>query len=92
MTWREPPSPLAVTLTVDELRLLVASAVAEAMASGAAPPRLLDRERLGAALGCSTAMVDKLRRAGLPSVYVGDSPRFDIEDCLAWLRARPPPM
>ena len=79
----------AFTLTEDELSGLVARAVGDALAS--TPPlsaRLLDRVQLAVALSCSAATVDKLRRQGMPCLYLGDSPRFEVEDCVAWLRSR----
>jgi hypothetical protein len=77
------------TLTVGELGALVRGEVAEALASRAAPPpALLDREALSIALGCSGSMVDKLRRGGMPHLRLGDSPRFELERCLEWLRQK----
>ena len=51
----------------------------------AAPPRLLDRARCAEALSCSPATVDRLRKEGMPCLYVGESPRFVFEDCVRWL-------
>lgn len=79
----------AFTLTRGELAALVSSAVGEALERGAPTRvRLLDRAGAAAALSCSPATVDKLRRAGMPCVYLGDSPRFDVETCVEWLRER----
>jgi hypothetical protein len=33
--------------------------------------------------------LDKLRKEGLPTIMVIDSPRFDFEESIAWLKARP---
>lgn len=49
------------------------------------PPQLLDREGLAQQLGVSTRMVDKLRRQGLPTVWLGKCPRFVLTDVVAWL-------
>lgn len=79
-----------VTATRGELRELVRSAVAEALAEerGAQKPALLDRDGLAAVLGCSSSLVDKLRRQGMPHVRLGDSPRFDVTAVLEWLRGQ----
>lgn len=77
----------AFTVTRGELRDLVRAAVAEAGLAGVAPtPALLDREGLAFELGCSSGFVDKLRRSGMPCLRLGDSPRFELEACLSWLR------
>lgn len=76
----------AFTVTRGELTELVRSAVAEALTERQAAPLLLDREGLAAVLGCSSSLIDKLRRRGMPSVRLGDSPRFELEACLAWVR------
>jgi len=49
---------------------------------------LLDRQRMARALDVSLPTLDRLRREGLPAVFIGDSPRFEIEAALAWLRNR----
>jgi hypothetical protein len=84
---------LAVTLTLGELRELVRDAAIEAVAeSGGAPqPALLDRSGLAQALGVGTSTVDRFRREGCPVLWVGDSPRFELEPCMAWLRGRSSP-
>ncbi len=78
----------AVTLTRGELGGLVRQAVEAALEAERATrlPLLLDREGLASALGCSSSLVDKLRRRGMPSVRLGDSPRFELEACLGWIR------
>jgi len=79
----------AFTLTVSELGALMREAAAEAVAAAPSPtPSLLDREGLSLALGCSGSMVDKLRRQGIPHIRLGDSPRFELERCLEWLRQK----
>jgi hypothetical protein len=79
----------AFSLTVSELRALMADAVT--MAVGAAVlaadrPVLLDREAIALALDCSGSTIDKLRRGGMPHIRLGDSPRFELDRCLEWLR------
>lgn len=78
----------AVTLTRGELGALVRGAVDAALEAlhASKPPALLDREGLAAALGCSSSLIDKLRRRGMPTVRLGDSPRFELESCLGWIR------
>jgi hypothetical protein len=79
----------AFTLTRGELAGMVeaasVAAVRQAMEALAAPA-LLDREGLSIALGCSGSLVDKLRRRGMPHLRLGDSPRFELERCLEWIR------
>ncbi|MBK8994595.1 MAG: helix-turn-helix domain-containing protein [Myxococcales bacterium] len=80
-----------VVLSPDELKALVMAGVCEALEGvrdTAARPALLDREQLASALQISLGTLAKLRRDGLPELAVGDSPRFDLEEVLAWLRAR----
>jgi len=77
----------AFTVTRAELRGLVQQAVLEAGVLAREPvPALLDREGLAFELGCSSGQVDKLRRSGMPCLRLGDSPRFELEACLSWLR------
>lgn len=77
----------AFTVTRGELAALVREAVAAEMEAQRAVPKpaLLDRDGLGAVLGVSAGMVDKLRRRGMPCYRLGDSPRFDLDQCLAWI-------
>lgn len=84
---------LAVTLTLGELRELLRDAALEAVAqaTSAPPPALLDRNGLAQALGVATSTVDRFRREGCPTLWAGDSPRFELQDCLAWLRGRGQP-
>jgi hypothetical protein len=51
-------------------------------------PRLLDVDGCCAMLGCSRAKLHRLRTDGLPTIMVGDSPRFVADDVISWLRAR----
>ncbi|HEU4581705.1 MAG TPA: hypothetical protein VFS67_25795 [Polyangiaceae bacterium] len=84
---------LAVSLTLGELRELVREVALEAVAEAAGSPRpaLLDRNGLAQALGVGTSTVDRFRREGMPALWAGDSPRFELADCLAWLRGRGQP-
>jgi hypothetical protein len=80
----------AFTVTRGELAGLVGeaarAAVREALGQGMPAPPLLDREALALSLGCSSSLVDKLRRQGMPHLRLGDSPRFELDRCLEWLR------
>jgi hypothetical protein len=53
-------------------------------------PALLDRHGLARALSCSTGTIDKMRRQGMPEVRLGDSPRFDLDDVIRWLKRQQP--
>ena len=80
-----------VTVTEAELAALVKAAVADALAehdSEEPVPSLLDRSALARRLGCSPSHVDTLRAEGMPTVWLGQTPRFELEPCLAWLRDR----
>lgn len=86
-------TPAAVALlTLEQIReiALEAGEVAaqNAVSAMRAASRPLDRRELGAFLGCSLPTVDRLRAEGLPEFRVGDSPRFEREAVLGWLRAR----
>lgn len=54
-------------------------------------PALLDRAELAKALKVSPATLDRLRgEASFPELTIGDSPRFELERVLSWLRSRSP--
>jgi hypothetical protein len=53
--------------------------------STATPQPLVDKRELARMLSVSPATVDRLVRAGLPFVPVGDVRRFDVTACRAWL-------
>lgn len=79
-----------VMMTRAELKALVREAAEEARALAEATPAsvLLDRNAIAAALGCSATTIDALRKRGMPWVRLGESPRFELEDCLSWLRGQ----
>jgi len=54
------------------------------------PPALLDRAGLARELNVSLSKVDRLRREGMPELMLGDSPRFEPEAVISWLRDRRP--
>ncbi|HEX3596825.1 MAG TPA: hypothetical protein VHU80_17065 [Polyangiaceae bacterium] len=50
---------------------------------------LLDREGCAAWLGVSARTLDTLRtRPGFPELRLGDSPRFEPDAVLAWIRTQ----
>jgi hypothetical protein len=77
-----------VLLTGEQLAALVKTAVCEALAElrDEPTPALLDRTGIARALGIGLTTVDRLRRDGLPCVLIGDSPRFEVNACVEWLR------
>lgn len=82
----EPDDAPAFSLTRRELGALVRAELSALLGALTPPPLLLDREGLAQALGCSSSLVDKLRRQGMPRVVLGESPRFELERCLEWIR------
>lgn len=81
-----------VVVPMAELIAAIREAVGESRGDAAPEPRrLLDRSALAEALSCSPSLVGKLRREGMPCLYVGDSPRFVLADCLRWIADRPLP-
>lgn len=92
-----PPSPQArnqaemlVQLTRGELEVLVREAVIEAVAAvqdGGTAPALLDRQQLARALGVSERTLRRMRDLGLPTLWLIDSPRFELAAVLEWVRS-----
>lgn len=77
--------PIAV-LTESQLRSIVREAVEAALEEhDGQPPALLDRKQLAQALGVSMPTLDRLRRKGLPTVWLVDAPRFELRAVLDWL-------
>ena len=72
-------------LTPKELTVLIQSAISAALAEYEGSPVLLDRNGLAKALSCSASHVDNMRKRGLPCLYVGEAPRFEIKAVLGWL-------
>lgn len=73
------------------LRRAVREELEEVMTSIATSPRpaLLDTAELARELSTSEGTIRRQRKLGLPTVMLGDSPRFDLDEVLAWLRSRP---
>lgn len=64
-------------------------AVIGAASSTITAPALLDRAELAKKLNISPASLDRLRgELAFPELKIGDSPRFELEAVLRWLRAR----
>jgi hypothetical protein len=86
--------PTVAVLTPEQLQELVRGAVETALAERHedAAPMLLDRARVARALGVGIATVDRLRREGMPCVFIGESPRFLITNCVEWLQRREQPL
>lgn len=81
-----------VVIELGELKELIHDAVVVALQEAGqvdCVPSLVDREGLAKALGCSVGTVDRLRDDGMPTLAVGDSPRFQLSVVLTWLAARP---
>ena len=49
-------------------------------------PRLDDRAGIARKIGVSVGTIDKLRAQGPPTIWVLDCPRFDVGECIAWLK------
>ena len=81
---------MLVQLTAQELRLLVAEAIADVLGSGANDNALglLTQEQLAKQLGVSARSVYTLRQQGCPTVMVLESPRFELAAVLVWLKAQ----
>lgn len=77
-----------VVVTPEELSELIRRAVVVALLEQRqhVTPALLDRAGIAQRLGTSPSTVDRLRREGMPVVWLCDSPRFEADACLAWLR------
>jgi len=73
---------------VDTLADIVAERVAERLAEQRAPTPTppLDRAGLARALVISVPSVDRLRSRGCPHFWLLDSPRFELQKVLDWLR------
>jgi len=65
-------------------------AIAEIEAARQPQATLKTVDQTCAALQTSRATLHKLRQQGLPTIMLLDSPRFDIEACVEWIRQRSP--
>lgn len=85
----QPDKPVAMMFRA-ELAEVVREVLIDLLADGksSTPPALLSQTELAEQLGVSPATVRTLRGQGLPTVWVVESPRFVLTECLDWLRAR----
>ncbi len=86
----DPLQPLAVALAAQLRAELgrIAEELAELRSQIGSRPPLLDRDGCAKMLGICLRTLDGLRAEGLPELRVGDSPRFDADAVMHWLRAR----
>jgi hypothetical protein len=76
---------------VEDLRLLIREELEHALGQAREQaPVLLDREALARALVISIGTVDRLRKQGLPCIWIVQAPRFQIDEVFAWLREHQP--
>jgi hypothetical protein len=82
-------APAVIVTTPEALDMVVRNAVREALHAERqdARPLLLDRTSVARVLGVGTSTIDRFRKAKMPCVWIGDSPRFIVDECLAWVRA-----
>lgn len=70
-----------------ELAAEIERTVQNAIQSAKGPdPRAMTTRHVQDAFSISESTVKNLRRRGLPHFFIGDSPRFDRDTVLAWLR------
>lgn len=88
----ESPADALVLVRVDELRRVVREEIDQALGQSREQAAvLLDREALARALSVSLPTIDRLRRAGMPTTWVVQAPRFELSAVLEWLRDRNEP-
>lgn len=77
-----------IVVTPEQLAELLRGTIETALAEQRpeAAPVLLDRAGVAQRLSIGTTTVDRLRREGMPCVFIGDSPRFDLAECVDWIR------
>lgn len=83
-----------VVVTPEQLTALIREAVETALAEHEPPeaPVLLERNGIARALGIGLSTVGRLQKAGMPVVYIGDSPRYLVDECIAWLKENRGPL
>ena len=69
------------------IRKVVTAALAE-LDNVRSPDGLLDGNTLARALCISRSTLGRLKREGLPRVKILDADRFELDECVRWLRAR----
>lgn len=75
---------------VEGLVELIAARVVEQLGTTPATPakQLLTKQELAQAWSCSVSSIDRLRLEGLPTMLIGESPRFCPDAALEFLRSR----
>lgn len=69
-----------------ELSALIAEAVQQATKETKAPnPRALTVQQLQDTYAISVGTVKRLRKLGLPHYFIGDSPRFSLDEVHRWI-------
>lgn len=83
---------MIVTMTAAQLRDLMHETVLAALdeyKQGESPEKAtLGGSELAKRIGVSRTKIHHLRHAGMPALKVGDTYRFELKSCLAWLRER----
>lgn len=85
---KDDADALLVTLKAGQLRELMREELERARAEMPQAPALIDQRELARNLGLSERTVYTLRGEGLPTIMIGDSPRFELAAVLVWLRNR----
>jgi hypothetical protein len=86
-----PPTVLVVPVSLDELVALVYNAVDAALSARAPAPSttpLVDKRELARVLNISAATVTRMTAEGMPHIFAGASPRYEIDEVRGWLDAR----
>lgn len=78
-----------VTLSPEQLRALVREELEARAKADNEQPALLDTRQAARALGVCTKTLSALRKRGMPCVFIGDIPKFDVADCIDWLKRNP---
>jgi len=74
----------------EAVRAELATAIDQLAEMVAAQPvrKFVDGAGLGLALDVSAPIVTRLVREGMPHIMIGACRRFDVAECVAWLRSR----
>ncbi|MBI5535599.1 MAG: helix-turn-helix domain-containing protein [Deltaproteobacteria bacterium] len=85
----ECKGPAVAVLDVSQLEQLMRRVVREEVGEPAPAKRLLSVSALAEILDCGHSTVRRMMGLGLPHVRLGESPRFELDQVLAWLRSQP---
>lgn len=89
MTGIEQALAAAVAASVAPMMEAIAAdirSIRDALVQGSTPAPRLTKSEIASIWKCSTRTIDNLRRHGLPTIMLGDSPRFILRECEAWLK------